>query len=217
MDWMIAALGLSLLGSIHCVGMCGGFAMLAQGSGKRTNHLSFPFYLVGKTFSYVVIGAALGFLGEALHAAPAGARLLAWATGLAMILVGLHMAGIHGLSRFVTPAGSGKLVGLLSKAVSSERMSNRIILGVLNGLLPCGLLYAAFAGAASRASMLEGGLFMLLFSVGTFPSLFLAARLFGTLSGSKRLALARVSGGLVVIFGIITMLRGSAFLHALMN
>lgn len=217
MDWMITALVLSLLGSVHCMGMCGGYAMLAHTGTSAPKNASFSVYLFGKTVSYIAIGAVLGMIGEGLHGVPFGARMLSLLTGLFMILVGLHMAGVHALTRFVTPRSSGTLVGWLSRSVSTDGLSNRFVLGLLNGLLPCGLLYAAFAGAASRGSFVEGGLFMLMFSLGTFPSLYVAARLFGAFSGSTKLTLARLSGGLVVLFGILTMLRGSAFLRALMS
>ena len=118
MDWMITALVLSLLGSVHCMGMCGGFAMLAHTGTSAPKNASFSVYLFGKTVSYIAIGAVLGMIGEGLHGVPFGARMLSLLTGLFMILVGLHMAGVHALTRFVTPRSSGTLVGWLSRSVS---------------------------------------------------------------------------------------------------
>lgn len=218
MEWLAAALALSLLGSLHCFGMCGGFAVLSHsGANKSTFFGPLMQYLAGKTTMYVAAGAVFGGLGTALHQFPDGTRVLAILVGALMIWVGADMAGVNPLSGLVRSSGPGWLVNLMARFASSVKTGNRFVLGVLNGLLPCGLLYAAFAGAASTASPVKGGLFMLAFGLGTVPSLVAAARLAAAFSTRNRQIMARLSGWAVILFGLFTMLRGTSMLGMMMH
>jgi len=218
MEWLAAALMLSLLGSLHCMGMCGGFAALSN-SGARKWHLSsqFQLYLLGKTVAYVAAGILFGAIGTALHQSPTGARVLAMAVGIMLIWVGAEMAGINIIASRLRTQGPGWFIHMVGKTASSLKSGNRFVLGLLNGLLPCGLLYAAFAGAAATANPVHGGLFMLVFGLGTVPALFVAAQLGTLFTGHQRLRIARLTGWVLILFGIITILRGTTALSMVMH
>ena len=216
------ALVLSLLGSVHCMGMCGGFALIAKGPVKGFFSIPLVSYFAGKTASYSALGFLFGVFGQSLHSSPLGSKLLAMVVGLVMIWIGLEMAGV----RRVRPREGGSkssnrfspswLIAKLQQMAAGRGMWSRAALGVLNGLLPCGLLYAAFAGAAQTGSGVDGALFMMVFGLGTLPSLFFMANVSELLSIKSRSILSQASGWLIVIFGILTMLRGSGIM-ATMN
>ncbi|NQV72953.1 sulfite exporter TauE/SafE family protein [bacterium] len=217
------AFALSLFGSIHCMGMCGGFALLAKGTSSSAFSTSLLIYLTGKTITYAALGLFLGLLGGTLHHSPLGSKVLAIVVGLIMIWIGLDMAGANFISTssrfssFVGRISMFNLISWLQRAASKHGMQNKLFLGVLNGLLPCGLLYAALAGAAQTGNPVEGSLFMVVFGLGTFPSLFVAANVVSLLSPQKRLRLSQITGWLIAAYGVITLLRGTGVVSAMMH
>lgn len=212
MEWVLTALGMSLLGSLHCAGMCGGFAVLSVSGNSPT----FSRYFFGKTVAYTLLGFVFGIIGMAIHGAPFGSRVLAILTGLVMIVVGIQLMGfpIHLLQS--TGENNGWISTIMEKTIASNSAWSKLGLGVVNALLPCGLLYAAFAAAAGLGDPLYSAAFMALFGVGTWPSLYLISRVHSRMSVMARTWMARVSGAIVVAYGLITMLRGSSLLHQLM-
>jgi uncharacterized protein len=217
------AFALSLFGSIHCMGMCGGFALLAKGTNSSFFSRSLLIYLVGKTVTYSALGLILGFLGGAIHHSPLGSKALSIVVGLIMIWIGLDMAGANIISTssrwssFIGRISMFNLISWLQRAASRHGMQNKLFLGVLNGLLPCGLLYAALAGAAQTGNPLEGSLFMMMFGLGTFPSLLIVANVVSLLSPSNRLRLSQITGWLIAVYGVITILRGTGLISAMMH
>lgn len=189
--------------------MCGGFAALTLTSARKW-HISrhFLLYSVGKTSSYAVAGAIFGGLGSVFHQFPAGSRLLAGFAGLALIAIGLEMAGIPVLRVTNKPTKEGWLNRAFSGAVSSLSPRNSYTMGILNGLLPCGLLYAAFAGAASTGNVLTGALYMAVFGLGTIPVLFLTGHLLSVLSQGIRGHTVRLTGWMLLIYGLVMIYQG---------
>jgi len=167
MSWIGIALTYSLLGGIHCAGMCGGFAMLSlkspssieNSANQRFFSAGLWAYLLAKATSYGVLGVALGFVGSSFHATPLGMRILAIVVGTVLIFTGLQIGGFNPFERFKTgriarETGSASslskmrrfsfwLASRMSAAVASVGTGNRFLLGLMNGFLPCGLLYAA--------------------------------------------------------------------------
>jgi uncharacterized protein len=210
MTYVFIFLG-GLAGSLHCVGMCGGFPLALAGVGHR-NLTRQLLYNAGRLNTLLFIGALSGAAGAALVAAgPVRAveRALAIAAGTFMIVVGLEMIGI--LSQITTrgAALAQATVGrLLSGVIRSRSMAAPVALGVFNAFLPCQLIYAFAARAASTGSVLEGMLTMLCFGLGTVPAMLSlgVARKLAHPRVRARLALA--SGFLVIAFGAMTVLRG---------
>ena len=200
-----------LVGSLHCVGMCGAFP-LALGAAGRRNVARQLLYNAGRLNTLVFIGALSGAFGATvIRTGPAAtaARGLAIVTGLFMIAIGLEMLG---LLRRVTAAGAAlaqATVGrLLAGVIRSESRVAPLALGVMNAFLPCHLIYAFAAQAAATASVGAGALTMLAFGLGTVPAM-LALGLTRVLARpAVRARLSTVAGVLVIVFGAVTLARG---------
>jgi sulfite exporter TauE/SafE len=199
-------------GSLHCVGMCGGFPLALSGGARRANLWRQLLYNLGRLNTLVFIGMLSGAAGAAFVAAgPVRGfeRALAIIAGAFMILVGLEVLGI--LAHFTArgAALAQATVGRLLVGVMRSRSPLApLALGVFNAFLPCQLIYAFAARAASTASMVDGMLTMLFFGLGTFPAM-LALGLTGLLARpGVRARLSLASGLLVVALGVVTLLRG---------
>lgn len=206
-----------LLGSAHCVGMCGGFALLL-GLNTRSpgqNLLAQGVYSSGRLFTYMVLGTAAGFAGGRMVGSTQlvvnASAILSILAGLVLIQQGLLAAGIRlwgwGSS---SGAGGGCLaVPLLRHFLTSSQMFNRFLAGVLTGLLPCGLLYATLALAAATREPFSGAAMLGLFGIGTTPLMVLTGAGGNLLSTGLRQKLLYCAAWCVVLTGVWTVLRGS--------
>jgi sulfite exporter TauE/SafE len=209
--YLLVFLG-GVAGSLHCVGMCGGFPLALSGVAQRGNFQRQILYNLGRLNTLVFIGMLSGAAGAALVATgPVRVleRALAVVAGVFMILVGLEVLGLlaHFTARgaALAQATIGRLLG---GVIRSRSPLAPLALGVFNAFLPCQLIYAFAARAASTASMVDGMLTMLFFGLGTFPAM-LALGLTGLLARpALRARLSLASGLLVVALGLVTLLRG---------
>lgn len=211
---MISALLLGFMGSAHCLGMCGPLiiSLPGQHTASRTFLQSRLSNQAGRLLVYTLMGAVAGALGEALIP-NALQRGLSIAAGSLILLIALLARFGKGLDVPV----AGPWVRLVSRfrrrwsgALQQSTPSALFLWGALNGLLPCGLVYAGLAGALATGSAGAGALFMALFGLGTLPAL-LALSLTGRqISPTVRVrlrALAPAGAGLV---GILLIFRGLA-------
>ena len=210
MTYLLVFVG-GLAASLHCVGMCGGFP-LALATGRGRNLRRQLLYNLGRVNTLVFIGAVSGGMGQALlAAAPFAAveRGLAIAAGLVMMVIGLEVLGLlpqlTGRGAALASATVGRLLG---GVIRSESPAAPLALGVFNAFLPCQLIYAFAASAASTGSAPAGMLTMLAFGLGTVPAMLTLgiARVLARPDVRARLSL--LAGLLVVAFGVVTMLRG---------
>ena len=212
------ALALAFGGSLHCMGMCGGFSLIANHSARRISLSSgFVAYVAGKTFSYALLGLVMGVLGTGIDSLAFGGKVLAWVAGCVMIVTGAHMAGMDMAGRISSPVAPSFLLTRFSALLGQKTASSRFGMGLLNGLLPCGLLYAALAMSMKTASPMEASLFMMVFGLGTIPSLWLAAQLSTLMNEDRRHVLARISGWLLILFGLWTILRATPLMAMIMS
>ncbi len=216
-----AAIAMGFLGSPHCLGMCGGIAGAldpalaaprhALGAAGRHALLS-----LGRIGTYTLLGAAAGALGFAAGEVVGvqGGIWLRIAFGLAMVLVGLHVAAWwNGLAALEAAGGSiwRRVVPLVRSVTPADRIWKVLALGALWGWLPCGLVYAALAGAIGTGSGLAGATFMAGFGLGTLPMLVATGVFADRLRRiSNRASTRRAAGALLVAFGLWTV--GSALL-----
>jgi sulfite exporter TauE/SafE len=166
-------------------------------------------YNSGRTLTYGFLGAIFGLAGMGL----ALGGLQQWvsiAVGIIMVLSVLipGMAAIKpGLNKLIDPLTSG-LKKAFGKFLTRKNYSSLFTLGILNGFLPCGLVYIALAGALVTSNLYEGTIYMLLFGLGTIPMM-LAISLAGSLISLKlRTRLSRVIPYFIVLLGILFILRG---------
>lgn len=202
------ALLLGLVGSAHCAGMCGPLALSLPGGGARTTFVvGRVLYNLGRVMTYMIMGALFGLLGQGFVLAGLQ-RWVSLVLGIA-ILAGLFLSPrfANGLpiSRFV-----GWLKSTLGKLFQRRALTSLFGVGLLNGLLPCGLVYIACAGATATGSLWSGMTYMVAFGLGTLPMM-LAISLVGTkLQFVLRLKLQRLIPVSLAVVGALLLLRGLA-------
>ncbi len=198
-----------LTSSWHCIGMCGGFpVMLANGQRSPGRQLLYNFARVN---TLVAIGAMSGAIGASIvrfgpmTLVEKGLPLVG---GTLMLIVGAEMLGILGGARLVRRLGIPRGLGeSLRTVMRSRTLAAPLALGVFNAFLPCHLVYAFAAQAASSGSVIGGMQTMLFFGLGTVPALFVVGHLGGRVPASLSPILARVSGVAVLVFGVWTIAR----------
>ncbi len=210
-----------LVGSVgHCVGMCGPLVLLAgaryprKGIGAAPLHL---LYHAGRILFYALMGLVAGALGTAVGKAAEAARIpgvLSVLVGVAVILAGLSYLGWLPFWRR-TVQGGGWWQRTMNRAMKTPGAKGVFLLGALNGLLPCGLVYEALLIAAATARPLLAGLGMLLFGAATIPALVVFGVGAQMLSVGIRQKMIWVGGIFVVLVGIDLVLRGAAGLGLL--
>lgn len=198
-------------GSLHCIGMCGGFAV-AIGTNRSQPVLRQILYNVGRVNTLAAIGAACGGAGAAiLTAAPVAAveHMLAILAGILMVVVGLETLGFGSRLQRVAGRFVHTTIGQrLSGVMRAQSLAAPLAFGVFNAFLPCGLIYAFAARAAATASPIEGAATMLAFGLGTVPAMFLTGLAGNFVSLRLRSHLAATAAAAMVLFGAVTVARG---------
>jgi len=198
---------LGLVGSLHCAGMCGPLALALPAAGNTTPGflLGRVAYNAGRVITYCLLGIVFGLAGWTFLLAGLQ-RWVSIALGAAL-LFGLFASRKLALSRPVTSAVN-QLKSRMSVLLRQRSFAALAVLGLLNGLLPCGLVYVACAGAAATGGTLAGATYMTAFGVGTVPMM-LAISLSGKLvPASLRLKLVKTIPVCVFLLGTLLILRG---------
>ncbi|MCD6172627.1 MAG: sulfite exporter TauE/SafE family protein [Sulfurimonas sp.] len=220
---IVSIITIAFLGSFgHCIGMCGGI-IIAYSSTKIEDNWSKPkqatahiLYSIGRVFTYTILGALFGFIGGvAMFNNLANGSLLILA-GVFMVLAGLSLSG---KIKFLTLiehsfSSSSWYTKLFRELLKTKSLMSFFILGMLNGLLPCGLVYFFAVTAASTASATYGALVMLIFGLSTIPALFSLGFFVGLYKNGKfRNIMIRLAAISVVIFGIYTIHQGYEYIR----
>ena len=208
---LITPLTIGIVGSLHCMGMCGPIvvALPLKNQNLFTRILGAILYNSGRVITYGVLGLLFGLLGRGIHMA----GFQQWTSiilGIVMIVsvlfpfvfrekitVGNLLAGM-----------AARLITRLKKLFASRSYRSLLLIGLLNGLLPCGLVYVAIAGAISSGSVVSGSLFMVLFGLGTIPLLLLAALASDAIGQRIRAKMQRAVPYFVFFLGVLFILRG---------
>ena len=201
------------LTGFHCVGMCGalivGYTTKDAAAGIKS-HVSHLLYGAGKTLSYTVIGGVCGTIGAVIAFTPQMQAAVGMASGVFLILFGLHMLNVFtSLRRFQlkTPAFVMRFIG----TEYQKHRNHPFIIGLLNGLMIiCGPLQAMYVMAAGTGSGFEGALILFFFGLGTLPLLLGFGFLTGLLSSNLTPKLLKASGVIVMVLGAIMLNRGLA-------
>jgi sulfite exporter TauE/SafE len=203
---LATAFGLGLLGSGHCLGMCGGIAA-ATGSGDKNYSIYFN---LGRVSSYALIGLLLGGLTQVISANLAPMMLVfRVVAGLLLVAMGLYLGtwwmGLTKLER----AGHfiwRKVQPLTRQFLPIQSSVNATKLGLLWGLLPCGLIYSTLTWAATSADAISSMLLMLTFGLGTLPAMLGVAWFGAKIQQFMRNRFTRsISAALLIIFGLWTI------------
>ena len=208
---ILSAILLGLMGSLHCVGMCGPIAFMLPVD--RANNLKKFFqifiYHFGRLLAYGIIGLVFGVLGKGLYVFGMQQKL-SIGIGILMILVVLIPYKTFNRYNFSKPVYKiiSKIKTRLGQELKKKTPDTFLTIGFLNGFLPCGLVYMALFGAIAMGSPSKGGLYMVLFGLGTIPLMTTAIYFSGFLKGSVRQKVQRLIPVFVVIVGILFILRG---------
>ncbi|OOZ47368.1 sulfite exporter TauE/SafE family protein [Solemya velum gill symbiont] len=215
---LIGAFSAGLLGGVHCVGMCGGIVgalSIASPGARPAARLPMLFsYNSGRLLSYGVAGGLFGALGQLslpLQQVQLMQSVLAVVAGIMMLLLGLYIGGWSRVLRHVETVGGyfWRLIEPLGRGLLPVRNPLQgLLLGMLWGWLPCGLVYSMLIWALASGSAINGALLLLAFGVGTLPNL-LATGLFANrfVSFVQQPRMRTVAGLMLIAFGVYTLSR----------
>ena len=204
-----------LLGTGHCIGMCGGLvsALSLSEAGRQGGWFFHLLYNLGRISTYTFIGAVVGWLGSALAYTDRFkmvTRSLLIGSDVFVILVGLGTAGLFAWLNVSKLDFPGPMKAMTLAVAGLRRLPPAISalpLGLLFGFIPCGYLYAVAITAAQSASVATGALMLFAFGLGTAPALLLFGGAAHWLSGRARTWMLRIAGLVVASMGVINLIK----------
>jgi len=217
---LLASFMIGFFGSMHCIGMCGGLVTTLGMARPTVWWTGLAAYQAGRVSTYVLLGLLTGLAGAVLTKIAwidSAQNVLAVLAGMMMVTFGVHLAGwmADPFQRMLTRLSllSGLSKWIQAAAVSRQPVSWYIV-GLFNGLLPCGLVYAALAMALSSGETPQAGLIMLAFGLGTVPAMMFVPLLMRRLAPRMRGGILKVAGVALILLGLLTVVRGADWMHA---
>jgi len=222
MTYYLVAFAAGFAGSFHCIGMCGGFAcgLGRDPRGRGATILRHLIYNSGRLTTYCFLGALAGALGQIVctrqgttfmlldGSLEAAERILAIVAGLLMIAMALQFFGLQAFHRLTVGFASSTFATSLRSLMTARSRAAPLAFGVFNGFLPCPLVYAFAAEAASTSQALAGFLTMASFGLGTFPAMLAMGVIGRVLAPAWRQRGVWLAGSCILLLGIITLGRG---------
>ena len=206
----LSAIIFGLLGSFHCVGMCGPIAFMLpiDRKNKTKGVLQILSYHLGRLLTYSLIGLLFGLLGKGFYFFGFQQQL--------SIIVGMSMILIILFPKFFSKVNFSKNINkiifkvknALGKELKKKGNDTFLTIGFLNGFLPCGLVYMAVFGALATTNALSGSLYMFLFGLGTIPLMTSVVYLGNFTKGTLRNKIQKTIPIVVVFIGVLFVLRG---------
>ena len=207
-----------ILGTAHCLGMCGPFALAIGGSCQ-----SWPralarqmAYTAGRIFTYATLGAVAGFCGARMIEVSSSViylpALIAMAAGVLLAYQGLVATGLVRQRRIGPPTSSCLSASLFRQFLRPSSSAGIFLAGLFTGFLPCGLLYGMLALAMSTHSVLWGGLTMAVFGLGTAPGMILTGVGGRLLNVAARRRIFACAAWCLVLAGVVSIVRGASFI-----
>jgi len=202
---------IGLVGSLHCIGMCGPIVVALPVKGFSTFRLIITrlLYNIGRVITYSFLGLLFGILGKNLNILGLQ-QITSIVFGAVMILVVITPSKIkNSISRVsVVSSANGLLKKGFSKLISKQSAESFFLIGILNGFLPCGFVYVGIAGALVTGSLMNAVIYMFLFGLGTIPVMFLTSMFPAILGEKKRVKIRKWIPVLLFILGAVFILRG---------
>lgn len=184
-----------LLTSIHCISMCGSINLVASINNENKRDYKRPIlYNLGRIISYTIIGALVGLLGKVLSINNVVSGIIIIIASIIMLLMSLTMLNII------------KVRFKFFKYKVNNR--NPFIIGLLNGLMPCGPLQAMQVYALTTGSIFKGALSMFLFGLGTVSLMLLTGVVFSSMKGKTKILINKIASVLIFVLAIIMLNRG---------
>ncbi len=208
---ILASFFVGLLGSFHCIGMCGPIAIALPV--PTSNNISFVtgrlLYNLGRVVTYSFLGAVFGLLGSRLV-------ISGFQQSVSIVLGVVIVVAVLIPPKYKTKFTQHKIIQKISLPLKSGisdlfkrgTFSAMFLIGVLNGFLPCGLVYVALAGAIASGDAISGSAVMILFGLGTIPTMF-AATIFGKfININIRRKITKAVPVFALVLGLLFILRG---------
>lgn len=208
---IISAIGLGFASGFHCIGMCGPIA-LSMGLTKKqaTNYyLQNLTYQFGRIFTYSLLGTLLGIVGQGFQMA-GFQQYLTIAVGILLILMAIFSFGGNDFASKI-PFLSKLLLQVkmnLGKLLQKADYRSRFTTGILNGFLPCGMVYMALTASLAAGGIWQGASFMALFGLGTLPFMFAVVLLGNLMTTAFRIKILKFVPVLMIVLGGLFILRG---------
>ena len=208
---LLSALLFGLLGSFHCIGMCGPIAfMLPVDRSNTFKKVSQIFlYHFGRIITYSLIGLLFGLLGKSFYLFNLQQQLSIFIGVLMIVIVVIPYKTFnkYNLSKPLYRVIS-KVKSALGKELKKKTPDTFLTIGFLNGFLPCGLVYMALFGAIATGDAWQGSLYMAVFGIGTIPLMTTAIYFGNFLTGKVRRYITKAIPVIVVLMGLLFILRG---------
>lgn len=203
---MLTALVLGTVGGLHCIGMCGPIVIALPQKENASRWYFFSgriIYNLGRVVTYLILGIAFGALGQVISLAGFQSAL---SITLGVLIIASLFLPLNKTLNFINTSSLWK--NTLGKLFKKRSFAALLGIGILNGLLPCGLVYTALAGAVATGNAIEGGLFMVVFGLGTIPAL-LAVSVVGRITriNWQRL-IKKALPATAFVLGCLLILRG---------
>lgn len=203
---------MGLISSLHCVGMCGPLviALPLHDTNFKNRISNGLLYHAGRISTYVLAGGVAGIIGNGFFAGVAQQKL-SLAMGVMMLLFVLMKWGMKKINGGLA-GRTDRFFWSVRQAVSEWPLIRKnhsvFILGLLNGLLPCGVVYLAISSAVAAGSFGGGMLYMLFFGLGTTPALFSVGLMGNSFTMKWRIKFQKAVPGLLTIVACLLILRG---------
>ncbi len=220
---ILSIITIAFLGSVgHCIGMCGGIVIaysstkIDENTSRLSQAVAHIIYSLGRVTTYTTMGAVFGAIGGVVSFSNVAISALTIIAGVFMILAGISIVGRlkfltlleHSFSR------SSWYQNTFRSILRSRSLNSFYILGLLNGLLPCGLVYFFAVTAASTGSAFWGAFVMFIFGMSTVPALFGLGFFTGMFTKNNlRKTMMNLAAFVVVAYGFYTVYRGYDFIE----
>jgi len=209
---IIPAITLGLLSSFHCLGMCGPIAfVLPIGQRSKSSKIfGISIYNLGRITTYSILGLLIGFFGE-------GLRFMGISQIISIMLGVLLIVYVVFAKKLVQLNTTNKYLyqfnafvkAKLSVFLKKKTNGGLYLLGLLNGLIPCGVVFIALQGALLQTNLVNSGLFMLVFGAGTIPMMFSVSYLSNTFKPVTKIKINKVMPYLTVVIALLLIVRGA--------
>ena len=219
---IISIITIAFLGSFsHCIGMCGGIVIaysttkIEDSWSKEKQTIAHILYSLGRITTYIILGAIFGFLGGVAIFNNLANGILLIIAGIFMVLTGLSLLG---KLKFLTNiehsiSSSNWYRETFRELLNRKTLTSFYILGLINGVLPCGLVYFFAVTSASTGSPFYGALVMFIFGISTIPALFSLGFFVGLYKNSNlRDIILKLASITVIIFGVYTIKNGYEYI-----